>query len=558
MWVFLPIFLGLGLYDVYADHQLQCTAPAHVGRYFYDACLMRCECIQPTAGLFDFRCFREREDYSCMDDSRRQRFNDAYVQLSDPDPSNPLYGQFSYLMSKHGAAFSAVHATRWFLPWHRAYLLELENLLRKVDCRITVPYWPFASNPTDPFSYGPFGDLGMGSNGDPGNNNYVSDGKFGIPWIPPSKSTFLTRQFLTTPIIPTLGQLNQILSTPASGFASFSDQLKFNYHNGVHVSIGGDMGTVASPLDPIFFLVHGNVDRAWDTWQKMSADRSSAYGSFSATSAMPFMFGTITFNDVRSLETQGIRYVQAMSDPLGRNHSSSLPTCSLVRLSSGWVSTQMIETRVLSAQFSTLSTVSQVAPQAMSPEQQETMTMMMPPEMRVEHRAQSKQFADQVKSFAKQLKKKFTVSEESKQSLRTKILDKARESTRGKEKENPNFWSIDIDMDSSDDTDNLAPFGNSNSKSNSNSNPSTTATATTPANSLSAADLINLIKGTKTKAPSRPSTLSPTQAPFPNPKIISLAPESVLSGIDLDELVKVLGIPVLCPPDAMVCETLGK
>lgn len=190
----------------------------------------------------------------------------------------------------------------------------------------------------------------------------------------------------------------------------------------------------------------------------MSADRATAYGSFSATSAIPYMFGTITFNDMRSLETQGIRYVQAMSDPLGRNHSSSLPTCSLVRLSSGWVSTQMIESRVLSAQFSTLSTVSQVAT-AMSTEQQETMTMMMPPEMRTEHRAQSKQFADQVKSFAKLLKKKFTVSEESKQSLRTKLLDKGKDSARGKEKDDSNFWSIDMDVDSSDDTDNLAkPF----------------------------------------------------------------------------------------------------
>lgn len=60
-----------------------------------------------------------------------------------------------------------------------------------------------------------------------------------------------------------------------------------------------------------------------------------------------------------------------------------------------------------------------------------------------------------------------------------------------------------------------------------NSNPSTTATA--PANTLSAAkDLINLIKGSKTKHPHSPQPLSPTQAPVP--KIISLAPESVLSG----------------------------
>lgn len=31
-----------------------------------------------------------------------------------------------------------------FLPWHRWYLLQMENLFRRIDCRVTVPYWDWS------------------------------------------------------------------------------------------------------------------------------------------------------------------------------------------------------------------------------------------------------------------------------------------------------------------------------------------------------------------------------------------------------------------------------
>ncbi len=38
-------------------------------------------------------------------------------------------------------------------------------------------------------------------------------------------------------------------------------------HNIVHRFIGGDMGTAATPNDPVFFLHHCNIDRIWARWQ---------------------------------------------------------------------------------------------------------------------------------------------------------------------------------------------------------------------------------------------------------------------------------------------------
>ena len=47
---------------------------------------------------------------------------------------------------------------------------------------------------------------------------------------------------------------------------STTGQLEGGPHNGVHGTIGGIMGTYLSPLDPIFWLHHCNIDRLWASW----------------------------------------------------------------------------------------------------------------------------------------------------------------------------------------------------------------------------------------------------------------------------------------------------
>jgi tyrosinase len=44
--------------------------------------------------------------------------------------------------------------------------------------------------------------------------------------------------------------------------------LESSPHDHVHTSISGDMGGFMSPLDPIFWLHHCNIDRIWDRWNK--------------------------------------------------------------------------------------------------------------------------------------------------------------------------------------------------------------------------------------------------------------------------------------------------
>ena len=51
------------------------------------------------------------------------------------------------------------------------------------------------------------------------------------------------------------------------GFTDFQSQLEGSAHGVAHTRVGGHMTSGMSPLDPIFWLHHANVDRIWAEWQ---------------------------------------------------------------------------------------------------------------------------------------------------------------------------------------------------------------------------------------------------------------------------------------------------
>ena len=52
------------------------------------------------------------------------------------------------LINRHQAFFSrGLHNNGAFLPWHRGYILELENLIREDHPNMTIPYWDWGQQP---------------------------------------------------------------------------------------------------------------------------------------------------------------------------------------------------------------------------------------------------------------------------------------------------------------------------------------------------------------------------------------------------------------------------
>jgi len=337
------------------------------GNYYYDSCEQRCECTE-SGRSYAFKCFRERENYECMSPERRQRFHQAILDVSNP--ADPLYGTMKAFIERHGTGFSTVHIDQYFLHFHRAYAYELEEILRQKNCKITIPYWSFSDRPTDPFPYLPFTNQGMGDNGSP---ICVATGPFAF-WTPAAKTTCLSRNFVNS-VLPTLTQLNQIMARGGLQFTLFANEMQYSYHNGVHVTIGADSVTPLSPNDPLFFLLHNNIDRQWWNWQQLSSDRMNTYPY--PDNFIPYtrtVAGTVRPSEVNSLESTGVRYVQVLGTDIKNN---ILPVCGYSKCSEGCYLRSKIEKYFLNTSLDILADIRQNRPQTLSKSQQKSWVQMM-------------------------------------------------------------------------------------------------------------------------------------------------------------------------------------
>ncbi len=115
-----------------------------------------------------------------MSIKERLRYINAFKTLA----SNPIYKtKYENFVRIHkDLFFKGIHNGEHFLPWHRWYILAFENMLREVDCRITVPYWDWAfwSNAAWQKNIHIWNneDYGLGGNGDPERGYCVQDGPF--------------------------------------------------------------------------------------------------------------------------------------------------------------------------------------------------------------------------------------------------------------------------------------------------------------------------------------------------------------------------------------------
>lgn len=104
------------------------------------------------------------------------------------------------------------------------------------------------------------------------------------------KAGLTTPNFLTTRQMvggapATVGGLNTAQTLTHDGSSSFGSLVEGQPHNLVHNNLGfptdtnmGWMPSLLSPIDPIFFMHHCNVDRLWDIWtRRQQANNRSPY-----------------------------------------------------------------------------------------------------------------------------------------------------------------------------------------------------------------------------------------------------------------------------------------
>jgi tyrosinase len=162
------------------------------------------------------------------------------------------------------------HGQRDFFSWHRYYLYYFEETCRSVlnDPSFALPYWDWT-----------------GSNGVIPAQFYDVDQLRPEYWRDRSDMRSprgMVRTAATRDLRKNVGLLTDkdngrdftpdklLAALQKSNFDVFARGIEGTQHNAVHKicgAAGGHMGNLMSPLDPIFWLHHCNVDRLWAQWQ---------------------------------------------------------------------------------------------------------------------------------------------------------------------------------------------------------------------------------------------------------------------------------------------------
>jgi tyrosinase len=208
---------------------------------------------------------RIRKDANDLTTGERDRFVAAFAKLN-----NQGLGRFADFRNMHvSVSLPQAHRAPGFLPWHRAYLLDLERELQAIDPSVALPYWRFDKPAPNIFTRDFLGESDAIGTVQFSNSNplqfWKTDNTPGINRTP---------DFPTSQAPPGLSNEAQTLAL-GTQFRAFRG-MEGDPHGLAHTSFGGSIQDPATaPKDPLFFLLHCNVDRLWAKWQRKN-DRFDA------------------------------------------------------------------------------------------------------------------------------------------------------------------------------------------------------------------------------------------------------------------------------------------
>ncbi|MBN4081330.1 tyrosinase family protein [Caldithrix abyssi] len=312
-----------------------------------------------------------------MTTTERETYLEAVLTLKNTiaNPAAPLAQQYSiwdefvliHLSIQDlthpysGVAVDGAHGFFHFLPWHRKFLLELENALNTAlpGNDIGIPYWDWpdvAGLWSDILVDGAFGPNGTGAS-DVVQTGYFAPTAPGAlpPWWPAglagwdilfngALNSSLVRNINPAASLPSQAQVQDLLLDP--DFFAFTDinnpatytglwwKLEGGPHNAGHNwfnSAGGfnvaHMGHMfLSVNDPMFFLHHSNVDRLWAMWQidghagsgpytASGVSIAAGYGHLTTHALFPWVGGTAGFSSPISSDAS-IDFPDFSADPV--------------------------------------------------------------------------------------------------------------------------------------------------------------------------------------------------------------------------------------------------
>jgi hypothetical protein len=190
-----------------------------------------------TSGEWDrlveaMRCFKKTKEKDLT------RNWDWYVE------THREYGQHDHAKMPHVPGSDEhihIHSPFYWLAWHRHFIHQFENRLRRYDGAVVLPYWRWTVQREIP--------------------DALKSKLLG--WMK------VTRAMKHDPDdLPAVEEMQAVRN--ATSYEAFDAGLDA-LHARVHNWVGGDWGAMSSPnravKDPLFFLHHAYLDMIWLDWQ---------------------------------------------------------------------------------------------------------------------------------------------------------------------------------------------------------------------------------------------------------------------------------------------------
>eukprot|EP00117_Sycon_ciliatum_P012937 scpid51010/ scgid13803/ len=258
-------------------------------------CARVCQCIDGH-----WKCCRHRKSYEDLSEEEKKRLANAYVVAS----SDPRYkADFAAVLWAHSVfACQVVRRGNDVYPitvtFHRMLVFALENVLRRVDCRISMPFWDIPKlYPRQWVDQLPLLDKKIfGSNGVPPEycvkDGMLAEGKYVVPILTyhgkefPLESSCMRRKIDESKGPCPWPVIQAILAAPSKDSILLMAGLLGGFDVLFHYGIGGSFRDVSLPVDPIFAMAHSYIDKVIANYQARGPEFMTGNGYYNNTEAL--------------------------------------------------------------------------------------------------------------------------------------------------------------------------------------------------------------------------------------------------------------------------------
>ncbi|CAG2108021.1 unnamed protein product [Medioppia subpectinata] len=210
------------------------------------------------------KTLRVRKDIKCLSKREMSDLIDVFKELY----ANGVMDLYSLV---HGSYWPSIHKFSEAVPWHRWHINQFEREMRKINPKITLPYWEYITDfaaPEKSSIWKTFGRAGGRHNG-----YCVPDGAFAYQRVQYPNPHCLQRQWNTNKTMPVWEPPEWVtsLTQTSKTWGDFAQLLGYSAHFKIHLHVGGyegEMSDIWATNDPVFYIFHAHVaDYAILKWQ---------------------------------------------------------------------------------------------------------------------------------------------------------------------------------------------------------------------------------------------------------------------------------------------------